>query len=154
MEFVFDALTPPISQPDLFVADLKLNVRDISPHAFAAGWALDGMRVLFKRAADGGGTEVETIRPDGSDAATIGAYTGGGFIDWLPSWSPSGLFVAYSTPRGIQLVTTATSDDVTAVQGPGAFGLTTGRGVSCDELVVGWTSDRTLLVLTRCEGTE
>lgn len=61
---------------------------------FTPAWAPDGSRILFSEQVAGGMLQLNTIAPDGSGLARLGARDAD---DQAPAWAPNGLRVAFAS---------------------------------------------------------
>jgi len=81
-----------------------LESRPLATQAANPVWSPDGSHIAFNQQRTSGSQEIRdiwTIKPDGTDAVQLTNYTPGkgssnGTIQYLPTWSPDGAYLAYA----------------------------------------------------------
>ncbi len=64
-------------------------------------WSTDGQWIYFTAAYPDGRSEIWRIRPDGAGAVRVGPAAAAGETDFMPSVSPSGTLLAFTTNRAL-----------------------------------------------------
>jgi Tol biopolymer transport system component len=110
-------------------------------------WSPDGSRLAFRpgRPDDSASTEIDIMRPDGSELVRIQVDMPSPVIAGRPSWSPDGTMVAFATYEGIHI---APADGSSGARVIGSYP----GSLACYDVQPSWSPDGTRILFSiECE---